>query len=202
MDRGRKGRCSGDCQVTMDGFQKSAQRLSIASSEDRAWVLSMLETEDRIRLIAAMRDMHSPEQRSDGGDDVLPPAQPTSEKHVNLPAKGVSDWLSSADGQSIRMLLSEQPDWVSALLVAEARWPWVEDYLAGLDAGKLLRLETLVRRVNATVRPRVRAVVVEVVSNWLSTNEHRPLQESAFDVLLARLRQKEPAATIPTGLSV
>jgi len=187
--------------VTTEGFQKSAQRLSAASSEDRAWVLSMLETEDRIRLMAALRDLHSPKQESDDSGDVPSSAQSTSSQYVNPPAQGESDSLSNADSESIRLLLNEQPDWVCALLVADARWPWVEVYLAGLDADKLLRMETLVRRVNITVTPRLRTAVAEIVSKWLSTNDLRSSQESAFDVLLTRLRQKEPTGTV-TGSSV
>ena len=186
--------------MSTDGFQKSAQRLSVASSEDRAWVLSMLETEDRIRIMAAMRDLHSPDQESDESVDVSSPAHSTPGQYVNPPAQGESDRLGNVDSESMRLLLSEQPDWVCALLVADARWHWAEEYLAGLDADKLLRLETLVRRCNTTVRPRVRAAVAEIVGKWLSAADHRPSQLSAFDVLLDRLRQKEPAAAVTGSL--
>jgi len=161
----------------------------------------MLETNDRIRLIAALRDLHSPEQELEEGDSVSRSTQPTPDPIFSPPIEGATDSLSSSDSESMRMFLSEQPDWVCALLVADARWPWVGDYLAGLDADKLMRLEALVRRLSTTVKPRVRVAVAEIVNKWLSTNDHRPLQESAFDMLLARLRQNESAATV-TGSSV
>lgn len=180
----------------MDGFHKGAQKLSLVSSEDRAWVLSKLETEDRVRLMAALQDMHTPREKSEDSDAMHPPALVSSGQFVKSPVENETDRLSTADADTMRILLSNQPDWVCAILVANARWPWVGNYLASLEADKLMRLETLVRRLDTTIRPRVRAAVAEIVNTWLSTNNHFPLQESAFDMLLSRLRRKEPTAPI------
>ena len=40
----------------MDGYRKSAVRLSSASQEDRAWVLAQLDPADRLVLLEALKE--------------------------------------------------------------------------------------------------------------------------------------------------
>lgn len=176
-----------------DGYHKSALRLSSASPEERTWVLAQLDPEDRVRLAAALQDLRdsaSPSGPTEGGFSAGP--------HDDAPYPPVNDALKRVGHEAMAALLRDEPDWVIALLVGEAQWPWVEGYLAQLSADRLQALGACVQRVNATVKPRSRAAAIDIVSERLESRDSTSTPDSPFDALLARLRRQD-SVTAVTG---
>jgi hypothetical protein len=177
----------------MDGYRKSAVRLSAATQEDRAWVLAQLDPADRLVLLAALKDTAAPV----GAGETIAGSQPASKNPLLLPAGNVVAGLISADVETMVELLEREPSWVIALVVGEARFLWVEDYLARLKPSDLRHLETVVKKTQATVRPRVRQAVIEIIARRLEAYPAGKLTENAFDTLVARLRQQSKASAQP-----
>ena len=170
----------------MDGYRKSAVRLSSASQEDRAWVLAQLDPADRLVLLEALKETAA---TADAG------LATDSSKAVNnsppqLPPGDVGARLVSAELETMTELLEREPSWVVALVVGEARFRWVEDYLARLKPSDLRHLETVVKKTQTTVRPRVRQAVIEIIARRLDARPERQYGENAFDTLVARLRRE------------
>jgi hypothetical protein len=189
--------------VITNGFQKSAQILSAATAEDRVWVLSMLATEDRSKVMAALRELHSPVNETGNSNGASLPSGAVLNAMSTDSAYAENNGLNNADSESMRVFLSTQPEWVRAILVADARWPWVKGYLASLDASQLEHLETCVRHVLASVKPRVRAVISAEVNRVLLTTTTTSSQLSEFDLLVTQLRNNRlasPTTNSTTGV--
>jgi hypothetical protein len=170
----------------MDGYRKSAMRLSVASHEDRAWVLAQLDPADRLVLLEALKEtvVH------DNNQETADARRIAGKNAALLPAGSVVTRLMSADVETMVALLDREPSWVIALVVGEASFPWVEDYLAQLRPGDLRHLETVVRQTQTSVRPRVRQAVIASIARRLETHLAGKISDNAFDSLVASLRRQ------------
>lgn len=171
----------------MDAYENSAKRLMDASVEDRTWVLAQLSPEDRIRIVASLQDMVEtsdealPETKNVVPEPGLRRVSPEQEKY---PA------LASVDSATIEKLLESEPDWIVAMLVRDARWPWVEGFLTNLDPARLERIECWVRIGHETIRPAVMERLRKLTNQKLARSEGASPEPTAFDDILARLRTK------------
>jgi hypothetical protein len=171
----------------MDAYENSAKRLMDASVEDRAWVLAQLSPEERIRIVAVLRDLvEAPDEAHPEAESIEPEngLRRVSPEHEKLPA------LAGADSVAIEKLLGTEPDWIVAMLVRDARWPWVEGFLAGLDPARLNRIECWVRIGHETIRPAVMERLLKLTNQKLVRPEGASSAPTAFDDILARLRTK------------
>lgn len=176
----------------MGGYQKSAVRLSVASHEDRAWVLAQLDPADRLVLLEALKEVVKPLDKQ----EAVAGSRFTSKNTAVLPAEHVDARLMSVDVGTMVEILDREPSWVIALVVGEARFPWVEDYLAQLRPNDLRHLESLVKQTESVVRPRLRQSVIEIVARRLETHLAGLSRENAFDALVASLRRQSKDAPL------
>jgi hypothetical protein len=171
----------------MDAYENSAKRLMDASVEDRAWVLAQLSPEDRIRIVAALRDM------LETSDEPQPEAEsvvPEPGLRQASPQPEMFSALANADGATIEKLLGTEPDWLVAMLVRDARWPWVEGFLSSLDPARLQRIECWVRIGHDTVRLAAVELLFKLTNQKLVRTEDASSAPTAFEDILARLRTK------------
>jgi hypothetical protein len=171
----------------MDAYENSAKRLMDASVEDRAWVLAQLSPEERIRIVAVLRDLvEAPDEAHPEAESVEPEPglRRVSPEHEKLPA------LASADSVAIEKLLGNEPDWIAAMLVRDARWPWVEGFLSSLDPARLQRIECWVRIGHDTVRLAAVELLFKLTNQKLVRTEDASSAPTAFEDILARLRTK------------
>jgi len=171
----------------MDAYEKSAERLMDASVEDRVWVLAQLAPEDRIRIVAMLRDMV--ETPGEPQPDMVNSGAETGRQQPS-PANEVFPALASADSEAIENLLEGEPDWMVAMLVRDARWPWVEGFLSGLDSARLQRIECWVRIGHETIKPAVVELLFKLTNEKLARPDGASVVPTAFEDILARLRTK------------
>jgi len=173
----------------IDAYEKSAERLMNASTEDRAWVLAQLSPEDRIRVVAMLRDLvEIPGEIQADTEDFTQKAgsRKVSPEHEMFPA------LANADSAAIEELLEGEPDWMVAMLVRDARWPWVERFLSGLDPVRLESIECWVRIGHDTIKPAVVELLFKLTNEKLTRPEGSSAVPTAFEDILARLRTRAP----------
>ena len=173
----------------MDAYEKCAERLIDASVEDRAWVLTQLSPEDRIRIVAMLQDM----VETAGVLQVDTKCVTTkAELRQAQPGHEMFSALADADFIAIEKLLESEPDWMIALLVRDARWPWVESFLAGLDSARLERIECWVRIGRDTIKPAVVEYLFKLTNEKLASSECVSTVPTVFEDILVRLRTKTP----------
>ena len=171
----------------IDAYENSAKRLMDASTEDRAWVLAQLSPEDRIRIVASFRDLV---ERSDENHSETERVIPDLDLRQAASMQESYPALGSADVASIVNILSNEPDWIVAMLVRDARWSWVEGFLEAVEPARLGRIECWVRIGRETIRPAVIEHLLKQVNQKLERTEGILSAPSAFEDILVRLRKK------------
>lgn len=170
----------------MDKFDMTARRLMEASAEDRAWVLAQLAAEDRIRVVAMLRDTLEESSVVSGPVSVID----SSEQPGSASSSESLSKLATVDAQSMGRVLAPEPAWLIALLVRDARWPWVEGFLESLDPIRLESIERHVQRGRSTVKPELVNLVCRLVAEKLTEEKAQITVPSSFEAMLARVRTR------------
>lgn len=173
-------------------FRKIALRLNEMHHADRDWLLSQLPEDARERITPLLRELTAM-----GADDV--PASTFDDlaaysaravqaaSKLEVEAHNAPSGIAHADHESIQTALAEEPDWVVALVVSYAEWPWLEDFIEALPRERVSELHVSARELGAIVKPRVKDTILRALAERLPSNGATSHQSSRFDRLVERL---------------
>lgn len=180
------------------GYKKAAEILLGLNASDREWLLGELPVDDRLKVLAILRELvEEPPAGGKGAgsekpEGTIPGASPQKPKPT---ADSDMEALANADPSAIEALLAGEPDWIEGLLLSHTVWPWAAAYLDRYTGEDLDRLKAVVQKLDAVAKPRARAAMVEACARRLRELAPPPVRQSAFDTVLAAIRNEGQAKT-------
>jgi len=160
-----------------EAYRRVAVRLRTLGATDREWILQQLDAEHCQSIGAALHRLRA-QQITEGTTPAASGGWPPM--HGVEEARRVRARLAVAPSAAALGVISAQPDWTLAVLLAAEPWPW---------AGRLEQLgPERVRRVRALSKelgPRVTSTVREAVLRWfiakLDAQSAGAMKSSAFE---------------------
>lgn len=180
------------------GYKKTAELLLDLNASDRDWLLGELPVDDRLKVVAILRELveEPPAGGKGAGSGKLEAAVPgASSQGPKQSADSDMETLANADPSAIEAMLAGEPDWIEGLLLSHTVWPWAAAYLDRYTGEELDRLKAVVQKLDAAVKPLARAAAVEACARRLRELAPPPMRQSAFDTVLAAMRNEGQART-------
>lgn len=154
----------------VNGYQRAAAALAPLDATERDWFLRQLDEDDRRRIDALLReadDTHAVETPA-------PSATPAGSDDAGDDDVGT---LEVAHGDTLSVVLHEQPDWVVALVLANCRKNMaLRRYVDALPQPRCGRIHGLVKEMEESIKPNVRAAVLRrvAIAARRASMENRP----------------------------
>ena len=158
--------------------EHAARHLAALTSDERAWVLARLASDDALRIRVLLERRSAPVE----AEPPPPPAPPAA------PESTPERVLEQAAADDVAKLLLGEPDWLIALVLGKRRWPWDRELLAALHPARVEELSVLVWRAGEGAKPRAcEAAIGMLAARLRELAAPAPEALSAFDQLVARM---------------
>jgi hypothetical protein len=166
---------------------------------DRDWILSQLPVDARERigpLLHELNAMGADRLPASTFDELVDSAAraPQAAPNPEIEAHDVSSGIAHADHAGIQAALAGEPDWVVALVVSYAEWPWLEEFIEALPSQRVAELHVFARELGAVVKPRVKDAILRALAERLPGTETEGEHASRFDRLVNRIGRHDPPA--------
>ena len=184
-----------------DGYRKAALSLHGLGKSDQKWLLSKLPESDRekvVVMLSQLRNMGVPEDPALIAD--------VNHNKPGVSRTGVTDTsheglqtvitdIDSAPVDEVFAILSEEPNWIIAVLLEAHDWTWTQAFLVSLDNDRRAAVCQLAKGVRAHITERLKGAIVVGLAGLLETAISRDKEsENRFDVMLKNLEEPAVAA--------
>jgi hypothetical protein len=168
----------------IDGYRRAALALQALDAEERQWLLSQLDAEDRERVAALLRHADGPQEAASGAAAnskvPAPPMETAAPSDIAV--------IESTHGETLGAVLQDQPEWVVALVLAHcAKNMALRRYVDQLPPPRGARIHGLVKPMRDAVKPRVRDFVLQRVAAEAKHLESMGAKAADFDAMVTNL---------------
>jgi hypothetical protein len=178
-----------------DGYTQAALALQHLTAADREWLLAQLPADDRILVAKMLADLYAADQVGDTGLAAVADAEAEPARLQQSAPEVGADMVTllQATPDEIERTLDGEAEWITALLLAHADWPWGAAYLGRRSPELVARLSGMAPRLGASVKPRVVTEILRVCAQRLRQARPAPTPQGSFATMLSTLQQ--PAVT-------
>lgn len=166
-----------------DGYMRAALSLRELPADEQMWVLEQLDDDDRLRIGEALQALRDAEIKT-----AVVPEKPEPASEAAMPADAdFATILNRANSNLLASILMEQPDWATAVMIAEyPKNEAVKRLIGQLSQDRMDRLRRLAKDVRGRVKTRVRATVLNIVAEQLKQRMAAESEALEFEAVLGR----------------